>query len=98
MRTRRWWGSSPAVRYQLQLKANAVDVNVHPAKTEVKFLYERKVFDGVYYTVLAALNGEKRHPDLVFPEQKRRNRCKCLLKHPLLHRRRTRPPGVDSSG
>lgn len=39
-------GKFPGCALQLQLKANAVDVNVHPAKTEVKFLYERKVFDG----------------------------------------------------
>lgn len=64
-------GKFPGCALQIQLKTNAVDVNVHPAKTEVKFLYERKVFDGVYYTVLAALNGETRHPDLVFPAQKK---------------------------
>ena len=75
-------GKFPGCALQLQLKANAVDVNVHPAKTEVKFLYERKVFDGVYYTVLAALNGEKRHPDLVFPEQKKTESVQMSAKTP----------------
>lgn len=75
-------GKFPGCALQLQLKANAVDVNVHPAKTEVKFLYERKVFDGVYYTVLAALNGEKRHPDLVFPEQKKTESVQMSVKTP----------------
>ena len=55
-------GKFPGCFLQVKLKANTVDVNVHPAKTEVKFLYERKVFDGVYYAVLSALNGEERHP------------------------------------
>ena len=75
-------GKFPCCALQLQLKTNAVDVNVHPAKTEVKFLYERKVFDGVYYTVLAALNGEKRHPDLVFPEQKKTESVQMSAKTP----------------
>lgn len=59
-------GKFPGCVLQVQVKANEVDVNVHPAKTEVKFLYERKVFDGVYYTVLSALNGEERRPALEF--------------------------------
>ena len=75
-------GKFPGCALQLQLKPNTVDVNVHPAKTEVKFLYERKVFDGVYYTVLAALNGEKRHPDLVFPEQKKTESVQMSVKTP----------------
>jgi len=55
-------GKFPACVLHLQLPANAVDVNVHPAKTEVKFLSEKAVFDCVHYGVLAALNKETDRP------------------------------------
>ena len=53
-------GRYPACVIYLRHTYAGVDVNVHPAKTEVKFTDEKKVFDLVYYAVLSALEGESR--------------------------------------
>ncbi len=62
-------GKFPACVLQLQLPATAVDVNVHPAKTEVKFLNEKAVFDCIHYGVLGALNRTPDRPDVHFKSQ-----------------------------
>ena len=59
-------GKFPACVLHLRLPANAVDVNVHPAKTEVKFLQEKAVFDCVHYGVLGALNKQIDRPQVQF--------------------------------
>ena len=59
-------GKFPACVLHLNLPANAVDVNVHPAKTEVKFLNEKAVFDCVHYGVLGALNSTPDRPQVQF--------------------------------
>ena len=53
-------GRYPACVMYLELSCAGVDVNVHPAKTEVKFSQERRVFEVVYHAALAALTGEDR--------------------------------------
>lgn len=59
-------GKFPACVLHLVLPANSVDVNVHPAKTEVKFLNEKAVFDCIHYGVLGALNKTPDRPQVQF--------------------------------
>ena len=59
-------GKFPGCVLHLTLPAHAVDVNVHPAKTEVKFLNEKAVFDCIHYGVLGALNKTPDRPPIHF--------------------------------
>ena len=48
-------GKFPACVLNINLPLEMVDVNVHPAKTEVRFSNERPVFDAVYYAAKNAI-------------------------------------------
>ena len=80
-------GKFPACVLHLTLPANAVDVNVHPAKTEVKFLSEKAVFDCVHYGVLGALNKTPDRPQVQFkapakPAGEQENQPKACISQP----------------
>ena len=62
-------GKFPACVLHLNMPANTLDVNVHPAKTEVKFLNEKAVFDCVHYGVLGALNKTPDRPQVEFKKE-----------------------------
>ena len=46
----------------LTINPSRVDVNVHPAKLEVKFSNEKPVFEAIYYTVRSALENNVSRP------------------------------------
>ena len=48
-------GRFPSCVLNIELASEAIDVNVHPAKIEVRFINERPVFDAVYHAVKSAL-------------------------------------------
>ena len=55
-------GKFPGCVLHLTTKLNAVDVNVHPTKQEVKFGSDKKVFDAVYYAVKSTLEADRSRP------------------------------------
>ena len=50
-------GKFPGCVLFVDLPCDMVDVNVHPAKTVVKFLNEKAIFDLVYHGAMGALDG-----------------------------------------
>ena len=53
----------------MQLPLSLVDVNVHPAKTEVKFAQEKQVFSAVYAACKNALAGDDNIPEIEAKEK-----------------------------
>ena len=57
-------GKFPAAALFLTIAPGAVDVNVHPAKLEIRFSDERPVFEIVYHAVRGALTEAAYRPEL----------------------------------
>lgn len=52
----------PFVSLRMEMEGNDLDVNVHPAKREVRFAREQEVYDAVYDTVHTALTRREMIP------------------------------------
>lgn len=61
-------GKFPGFVLYLTVPFDTVDVNVHPAKTEVRFSDERRIFDAVYSAVKNALTVGDTRPEVKFKE------------------------------
>lgn len=57
-------GKFPSCVVNVKVRPDVVDINVHPAKTEVRFSDERKVSSAVYFAVKSALESFDTMPEL----------------------------------
>ncbi len=62
-------GKFPACVLNIELALEKVDVNVHPAKTEVRFLDDKAFFEAVYYAAKNAIMQGDSRPELALKTQ-----------------------------
>lgn len=63
-------GKYPGCVLFVNLPFEAVDVNVHPAKTEVRFYDEKRIFDCIYNGTLSAITEDKSRVQATFSTAK----------------------------
>ena len=89
----------PFVSLRMEMEGNDLDVNVHPAKREVRFAREQEVYDVVYDTVRAALTRREMIPKVSVDsssvkEEKEEKVSRAAVPEPFEQKRREELYGV----
>lgn len=64
-------GKFPVCFLFINIPAGKIDVNVHPAKTEIRFSEDSSVFESIFYAAKSALNkGDTVRPEVTLREKK----------------------------
>lgn len=75
----------PFVSLRMEMEGNDLDVNVHPAKREVRFAREQEVYDAVYDMVRSALTRREMIPkvsvDVLLQKQKQKKKKSPVLRY-----------------
>ena len=71
-------GRFPVAVLDIELDAAQVDVNVHPSKTEIKFAFERSVYEALYWAVKNAL-VKASAPREIYEEEPVKNAYKMIV-------------------
>lgn len=70
----------PFVSLHMEMDGNDLDVNVHPAKREVRFARGPEVYDGVYETIRRALTRREMIPQVTFGKEEPISHAKETVK------------------